>query len=123
MFVSTLGYAAPGSDRELARLMDAPHTLLIDIRYMPVSRWRPDWRKGNLSARFGGRYIHMRGLGNVNYKDREKGIHLYAPDVPLFQLRRLMESGYSLVLLCACRDYEHCHRRLVYELLCAGWQV
>lgn len=119
MAVHTLGYAASGSEQELARLMADPKMLLIDIRFLPVSRWRPQWRKAALSATYRQRYIHMRGLGNVNYKHREQGIQLLAPDVPLLQLSQLMKCGYSLVLLCACAGYERCHRQTVYNLLTA----
>jgi uncharacterized protein (DUF488 family) len=117
MALYTLGYAAFGSDQELARLMADPRMLLIDIRFLPVSRWRPQWRKAALSAAYGRRYKHMRGLGNMNYKHRDRGIQLYDPDASLRQLRVWMREGYSLVLLCACSNYEQCHRRLVYDLL------
>ena len=119
MAIYTVGYAASGSDQEVVRLMADPQMLLIDIRLRPVSRFRPEWRKAALITAYGPRYLHLSGLGNVNYKNREKGIELCAPDVPLAQLCRLMERGYSLVLLCACAAYESCHRRMVYDLLLA----
>jgi hypothetical protein len=77
-------------------------------------------RKAALSAQYPGRYLHLRGLGNVNYRNREQGIQLYAPEKPLHQLCVLMERGYSLILLCACQNYASCHRRLVYDLLAAS---
>lgn len=117
MALYTVGYAATSSEQELARLMADPHMLLIDIRLVPLSRWRPAWRKAALSVRYGPRYIHLPGLGNLHYKHPEKDMQLAAPDVPLGQLRQLMESGHSLVLLCACADYERCHRRMVYDVL------
>ena len=117
MALYTLGYAARGSELELARLMADPKTLLVDIRLVPASRWCPQWRKAVLSATYGERYLHLVGLGNLNYKDRDKGIQLLAPDAALLELHRLQASGWSLVLLCACADYAVCHRRTVYELL------
>jgi uncharacterized protein (DUF488 family) len=117
MAIYTLGYAAPGSEQELTRLMTDPSALLVDIRLLPTSRWCPHWRKGALSTTYGPRYLHLRGLGNVNYKSRTRGIRLLAPEEPLLQLRHLMERGHSLVLLCACAKYEQCHRRTVYQLL------
>lgn len=115
--VYTLGYAAAGSDADLVRLMADPRMLLVDVRDLPVSRWRPEWRKCALADRWGRRYIHMRGLGNVNRKEPEKGFLLRAPDRCLYQLRLLLDSGYSVVLVCACGDYNRCHRRLVFDLL------
>jgi hypothetical protein len=116
--VSTLGYAALGSAQVLEQRMEKdPKTLLIDIRFLPVSRWRPFWRKCALKARYGNRYIHLRGLGNVNYKHWEKGIQLYDPTTPLLLLRGYMQEGYSLILLCACQDPASCHRSTVYDLL------
>jgi len=117
MAVYTLGYTAPGSGQEVAQLMADPRMLLIDIRFLPVSRWRPEWRKSALMVTYGSRYLHVRGLGNVNYRHRERGIQLYAPEVSLYKLGQLMTCGYSLILLCACREYASCHRRVVYDLL------
>jgi len=28
-----------------------------------------------------------------------------------------LQAGYSLILLCACEDYERCHRKTVKELI------
>lgn len=117
MAVSTLGYADIESERMLQALMVDPHRLLVDIRLMPVSRWRPTWNKTALAAQYGDRYLHLRGLGNVNYKHPEKGIQLLDPDEPLARLRSLLAQGHSLVLLCACKSYATCHRRVVYNLL------
>jgi uncharacterized protein YeaO (DUF488 family) len=29
----------------------------------------------------------------------------------------LLQVGFSLVLLCACKDYETCHRKVVAEMI------
>src|SRR5690348_3880382 len=115
--IFTIGYRAPGAGAELAQLMAQPRMILVDIRYMANSWWSSWWCKSMLEKRYPGRYLHLRGLGNVNYREPEKGICLFAPEVPLYQLGVLLANGWSLVLLCACAAYERCHRRLVYELL------
>ncbi len=117
MALYTIGYAASDSQQELTRLMADPQMLLIDIRLVPSSRWHLAWRKAALSAQCASRYLHLPGLGNLHYKHPEKGIELASPEMPLQHLRQLLESGHSLVLLCACAQYQQCHRRTVYDLL------
>ena|SRR5687767_7240977 len=117
MSIRTIGYRKPGALAELDRLLADPKTVVVDIRYRATSRWLPEWRKSSLSSRYGCRYLHMRGLGNINYKHPELGIELFAPDGCLYELGYLLRSGWSLVLLCGCPDYDRCHRKVVFERL------
>ena len=111
------GYTAPGAEAEIEQFMRDPHTLLLDIRLRPLSRWRPMWNKKQLQARWGKRYLHCRDLGNVNYNDRSLPIVLCNPGPPLTLAAWCLGRGYSLVLLCACKEYVTCHRKVVVELL------
>lgn len=116
--LSTLGYAHPDAETRLHHLMSEPQTLLIDIRLSPWSRWRPAWNTNALASRFGNRYIWAKRLGNVNYKDRERGIQLAEGHEEAIQKAvNLLQRGYSLVLLCACKHEETCHRRVVAALI------
>jgi len=110
--------AAPGAAELIEQLMGEMSVLLIDIRYAARSRWYPQWNKSRLSARWGARYTHERGLGNVNYRDRDKSVELVNPGPAVEGAVDLMGKGYSLVLLCAC-DGEHmaCHCREVMRLI------
>jgi uncharacterized protein (DUF488 family) len=85
--------------------------VLADIRFQPRSH-NPKWAKHVLERVLGERYVHIEELGNLNYKlkgmenieiaDMEKG------------LSRLWDAPFqSVVIMCACKDFDHCHRKVV----------
>ena len=115
----TLGYAAPGAVTELEEVMQDELVLLIDIRVRAGSRWWPVWNKKQLRARWAGRYTHEKRLGNVNYRDRALPVMLHGPNVEqaIEGAVGLLQAGFSLVLLCACKDYDTCHRKVVAEMI------
>jgi uncharacterized protein (DUF488 family) len=117
--IVSFGYANPGSYSRLYRLMAIKSTFIADIRLAPQSKYHPFFNQSSLKTRFGRNYIHIPELGNLNYKpeDREKGVKLRDSERGLARLIRGLEQGYTLVLLCACRNYEQCHRKTVIELL------
>lgn len=115
----TVGYSGrtPDALREALLRRDA---VLFDIRLSPRSR-QPAWNRGRLEALLGTRYTHVGELGNLNYKTSEKGIELADPAAGLKLIR---EATRPVVLMCVCRDVEHCHRQVVADLLeAAGWRV
>ena len=115
--VYTIGYAADGSAQLLEQVMSDPAVLLIDIRLVPRSRWFPQWNKKQLVQQWGQRYRHERRLGNVNYKNKRKPIELCDAVGGIVFLVELLQAGYSIVLLCACVQYDACHRKLVADLV------
>ncbi len=117
----TLGYAEPNATERLATLMAQPRTAIVDIRYAPYSRWAASWNSRALMHTYGPiRYHHVKELGNVNYNKPDLPIQLADPDVWVQKCVKSLRQGWSLVLLCACKDYEHCHRKTVYELIQAA---
>jgi uncharacterized protein (DUF488 family) len=115
--VYTIGYAAADSMQMLEQVMSDPAMLLVDIRLVPRSRWFPQWNKKQLIQRWSKRYRHERRLGNLNYKNKRKPIELVDAAGGLAFLVELLQAGYSIVLLCACVQYDACHRKLVADLL------
>ena len=115
--VYTVGYAADGSAQLLEQVMSNPAMLLIDIRLVPRSRWFVQWNKKQLVERWGKRYRHERRLGNLNYKNRRKPIELRDATGGIAFLVELLQAGYSVVLLCACVQYDACHRKFVADLV------
>jgi uncharacterized protein (DUF488 family) len=114
----TIGYAHPDAARSLAHLMGNPHTMLLDIRYAPRSRWHPAWNRPALEQAYGARYLWEQRLGNVNYRDREQGIALAEGHQEAVRaVAELVRSGRNLILLCACKDPRTCHRTLVAKLI------
>jgi hypothetical protein len=122
--LATIGYLEPDAQARIDAFVAHPYAYLVDIRYRPYSRWRPQWNRPTLKARYGRRYGYWRGLGNVNHQDPKKPIHLLDPELHIQHLAEELARGRSYLLLCACKDYTHCHRKVVYErvLLALGGQ-
>ena len=113
----TIGYTEPDAAQRIATFLAQPHTGLVDIRYSPRCTWDAQWDKSALQVTYGQQYVHERCFGNVNYRKKGGPIQLVNPDERLPVVVRYLMNGGSLMLLCACKDYEHCHRRTVYELV------
>ena len=116
--IYTLGYSQPKAAVRLERLMRHPYTLLVDVRYQPVSRWNPHWNLAALAGRYGQRYVWDRRIGNIHYWSRDRGILLPAGhQEAVREAAGLLCAGTSLVLLCACGDERSCHRSYVAKLI------
>lgn len=112
----TVGYAHVENAARLIQLMqEDQHVLLLDIRFRPQSRWFPRWNQKALQALYGeDHYCWDQRLGNVHYRNPERGIQLaegYEEGVR--EAVNLLWQGRHLVLLCACKDAQTCHRTLV----------
>jgi len=104
--IYTVGYQATTPDALLATV-DELGALLVDIRYSPWSP-APQWRKTALAELVGtDRYLWLQDLGNVLYK--QGGIKLLAPEAAAERLRPILASQ-PILLLCACRNVDYCHR-------------
>jgi len=110
------GYAAPGSSECLDTLMQGEQIMLVDIRYSVKSLKRPEWSGEALRARYGKRYLWLQSLGNVNYYTHDP-ITIARPDIGIPRLLSGLEKGYTLILLCACKRYEICHRKMIVEMV------
>ncbi|GCE15310.1 DUF488 family protein [Tengunoibacter tsumagoiensis] len=117
MKVFALGYADPAAEQKLVTWMEDLSTVLVDIRFRPVSRWHPEWNKRRLQERWGARYLTIQALGNINYNQPDMPIKIQDPDKGIAELVRLMQAGYQPIVLCACKHYATCHRHTVIELL------
>src|SRR2546421_10478963 len=116
--VIPFGYGARGSMEQLDALMQDERTALIDTRYSPHAR-RVEWRQGALKAKYDRRYMWLgETLGNINYNNGGP-IQLAQPEQGIGRLVNGLQSGWSLVLLCQCPNYEQCHRRVIVEMLTA----
>lgn len=113
--IHTIGYTAPNAMELVQQLMSNPNTLLIDTRYSPYSRL-PEWRQDALAGKYGARYRYAgQFLGNVNF--RGGPIHLAQPKRGIAGLTMYLREGHDLILLCACADYERCHRKEIVDRL------
>jgi hypothetical protein len=119
--IYTIGYVhwtAAGLHRHLSSM----NALLVDIRYNPQSM-RPDFTQQALQERFGEDYHWLPALGNVAY--RTGGIELADWRAGRQFIRDFTRAWMRpLCLMCACIDYQTCHRRVVADRLRAeGYPV
>jgi uncharacterized protein (DUF488 family) len=114
--ISTIGYRQANATKQIEDLV-AQGYHLVDIRMRAGSRYKPAYNLRQLCQRFGLIYHRLRELGNVNYPhkpfvlvDQEAGI---AKALRILQ----MEGVKGIILLCACANWQDCHRSLVADLL------
>jgi len=115
--LETMGYAEPDAAQRIATFLAQPRTGLVDIRYAPRCGWSAQWNKNALQAKYTRQYIHLRCFGNVHYNKPGRPIQLANPAERLPSLVNALLNGTSLLLLCACQDAEHCHRKMVSDLV------
>lgn len=110
--VYTLGYTSLKPDNLLtaAEHLDA---YLVDTRISPYSRHQ-QWMGSNLQEVYGERYVHVKELGNINYKDPEMGIRLKDVEAGTWRLAELMKVK-PVILFCACKSPYSCHRSVAAQ--------
>jgi uncharacterized protein (DUF488 family) len=87
--------------------------VVIDVRFSPFSKM-PWWTKKALSNELGESYIHMGKLGNINYNSVNSLIKI-ADIETCEKVIQIMNKGFVCILLCACDEYDKCHRKIVAE--------
>lgn len=97
----------------------AAGVLILDVRYNPTSR-NPLWRKYHLLRELGESYRWNQDLGNVNYKTRKPPFEMADMASGLDALEPLLQEQ-PVLILCACRDWNACHRELVADAAQARW--
>lgn len=111
--IYTIGYAGWSVQGVKARV-EALGAILLDIRFSPWSK-RVEWQGNNLKTVLGRtRYAHMKTLGNRNY--RGGPIVLDAPEASIKPVGAFLQAR-PVILLCACRDAEQCHRSIAADFL------
>lgn len=101
-----------GSPQDLQHYASAG-ALILDTRLAPTSP-NPLWRRASLERLLGDRYQWCKALGNVNFRSGGP-VQLHDPETGLELLGQWIGLS-PVVLLCACRDWRACHRRVVAEL-------
>ncbi|WP_305096276.1 DUF488 domain-containing protein [Croceibacterium aestuarii] len=135
--ILTIGYEKATQPALVAALVEAGVEVLADVRYLPLSR-RPGFSKNSLKAAVeeaGIAYRHFRDVGTpkegreaARKGDREGLRRSYMGQLELPQalaamaeLRALAEEK-RVCLLCFCRDYDKCHRSLLFDELFADFE-
>lgn len=114
--IYTAGYHRHTAE-ELKAKAEALNAIVFDIRMTPWCSWSADWRRQTMQAVFGDRYVYNGAWGNKNYQGGPIEIVNYEGGRRLFRRRFLHSGADNAILLCGCRDYEGCHRKVVAEAL------
>lgn len=128
----TFGYEGTKSDALFANLLNAGVQCVLDIRYNPVSMYRPELSKSNLQkhlANLGIEYVHLREWG-VPREVRARAIDTGSRDTiwdwydqsvvrPNFNrnLHRFLNFGYPVAMMCMECDPTECHRHRIFMAL------
>lgn len=124
----TIGYEGRPTVDVLSALLSANVQCVVDIRYNPVSMYRPDVSKGNLQKTLVGSgvdYFHLREWGiprEVRARAVETGTRetiwewydKYVVETNFQKnLHRFLNFGYPVALLCMECDPRECHRHRI----------
>jgi uncharacterized protein (DUF488 family) len=112
MKIYTLGYQGRKL-RDIKLLAAHLSATVIDIRYSPTSR-NPEYRGAAPIGVLGNQYQWLRKFGNANYKQPGAPIQIVYYDEGR---KGLEHMATDIILMCVCRDYTHCHRKVVADLL------
>lgn len=110
--VYTWGYLA-GTPEDLDAYVQALGAIVIDARLVPYSQ-REAWRSTGLRQRLGTNYQGVPDLGNVNYRTPGAPFVLRDQESGLARVRGM---GRPMIVLCACRNHDTCHRSMVANLI------
>jgi uncharacterized protein (DUF488 family) len=117
----TMGYLGR-TTAALASVLDTmPGALLVDVRLVPFARDQ-QWPRTALARQFAGRYVHLREFGNRAYKRDNAPVLLDDSLGGVWKLlaatKPLLEGDeQTIVLLCAFRHRQGCHRDEVAAVL------
>ena len=103
----TIGYGGKKPVDFFAELEELKPDVIVDVRENPFHAFLGAYTKKGLEMRLGSRYIWIKELGNTSrvlpptLVDEAKGLE---------KLHALMQHHNRVVLLCAEKDEERCHR-------------
>lgn len=109
----SVGYLNPGA-LDLLQARASQGAVVVDIRLIAGSRYRPQFSGKRLRERFGASYQRIRALGNEHYD--QPGVPALLRDVSqgIAQLLALLEQQ-DACLLCRCKRLAECHTAVVLE--------
>jgi len=124
----TVGYEGRSTDEIMSTLVQSGVRTLLDIRFTPLSMYRPELSKGNLQRRVeadGMSYLHSPACG-VPKDIRAKAIASGTRDwydehvVSRFFERNLhwfLNLDHPIAMMCVEHDPEECHRHRIFLAL------
>jgi uncharacterized protein (DUF488 family) len=128
----TVGYEGRSADDLIAALVSANVRTLLDIRYTPLSMYRPELSKSNFQRRIetaGMIYLHAPDCGvpkdirakSLSTGSRETIWDWYDSNVVRrlfdYNLHWFMNLEHSVAMMCVEHDPEECHRHRIFMAL------
>lgn len=121
--VYTFGYERrkPAEIREEAKRLDA---VVIDVRFSPRSR-AVGWSLTELKRMLGPQYVHMKALGNLNYRRPHRPWVIVDAAGGIEAVTAFLRTGRNVILLCYEERPETCHRSAIAQQIAdhAGCEV
>lgn len=108
--IYTTGYTGKNI-AELSAMLEKFDAVLADIRFAPYSK-HLEWRRDYLKLLLKNKYRHVSALGNRTYKENKITIHNFE-----LGLKVIESWNENVVLMCACKELENCHRSTVAKEL------
>ena len=94
---------------------------VIDVRLVPYAFF-PYWKKEYIQKALGDKYIHIKELGNKNYHNSKLPIEI--SDISKLSIvKQMLSEGKTCILLCACKDCDTCHRKILADTLCSELDI
>jgi uncharacterized protein (DUF488 family) len=127
-----VGYEGRTIDELITTLHDAGVKCVLDIRYNPMSMYRPELSKSNFRDRLesvGLQYLHLKEWGvprevrarAIDSGSRESIWEWYDAHIvePFFQnnLHRFLNLEHPVAMMCVERDPRECHRHRLFWAL------
>jgi uncharacterized protein (DUF488 family) len=128
----TLGYEGRATKELFDALLQSGVQCVVDIRFNPVSMYRPELSKGNLEkglTSLGIAYFHLREWGvprDIRARALESGTRetiwqWYDESVIAAHFRRnlhrILNLGYPVAMMCMECDPQECHRHRIFNAL------
>jgi len=108
--IRTIGYGNKKPTEFFAELEAMNPDLVIDVRDNPHRSFLHTYTKAGLESRLGEKYLWLHTCGNVT---RELPPTLRDEESCLKEIRKLMDVHGLIVLLCAEKDEQLCHRSYI----------
>lgn len=110
--ISTIGYGGKKPEEFFQELESLHPDLVIDVRENPDRAFLGTYTRSGLKKVLGERYLWIHELGN---RSRSMPPTLVNEEEGLRKLTELLKKYSHVVLLCAEKDEERCHREYIKD--------
>ena len=110
--IITIGYGGKKPDSFFQELLSLEPDIVVDVREDPYHAYLGVYTLPFLEKKLKGKYIWIKELGN---KTRSLPPKLVDEDIGIKKLLELLTTHRRVVLLCAEKKEDNCHRKYIKE--------